>query len=303
MHVLVPIKGVVPMPLTDIAQAVADSLGGGEATRLSMERFCKTLESVFRTEFSVKVDRANASLVLGGRRYGNAFSRSSSRVVGSGGGGGGGSGGLLVPPQAQAGQTAVEAGPPGAREGGSKDDAPAGAVSVAGQDNAINGDKSKRSKWKMALRRGKKSDGAAGGNKGDDAPAPAALAVEGGRVLGRRGGAGKKRSSNGGGEGASTDEAAVVPLLQLVEELVQNAMFSPIGARDVMMSQVEWSVCSPGRVDWTSSSEGAMMYSMLCGSASCFYVSVYCGTANIRLLCRPDFLCNGQRRRVRTGTR
>lgn len=235
------------MPLADIAQAVADSLGGGEATRVSMERFCKTLESVFRTEFSVKVDRANASLVLGGRRYGNASSRSSSRAAGGGAAGrGGGSAGLLAPPKQQAGQPTVGAGPPRKREGDGNGEAPAVATSVEGQGNASSGDKSKRNKWKMALRRGKKSDGAAEGKeKGEEGtPSPAAVAVEGGRLLGRRGGAKRDRNGNGnggssGGDGEITDLDAVVPLLELVEELVRNAMFSPIGARDVVMSQVK----------------------------------------------------------------
>lgn len=222
MHVLVPVQDVVAVPLTEISQAAADSLGGGEATRVSIERFCKTLQSVCRTEFSVKVDRANAGLVLGGRRPGNAASRSS-RAAG---------GGAL-----EAAQRA-EAGTPVASE----------VVSTAEQANASPGDKGKRGKWGLALRLGKPSKAADGGEEDTESPpaqkkAAAVLAgkknkTRNGGGGGGSGGAGKRRNGGGpGGDADSADEIAVVPLLQLVEELVQNAMFSPIGARDVMMSQ------------------------------------------------------------------
>lgn len=229
MHVLVPVKDVVAVPLADISQAAADSLGGGEATRVSMERFCKTLESVFRTDFSVKVDRANAGLVLGGRRYGNAASRSS-RAAGSGV------------------QTRAGAGAPVAK---SEIVAPAvTAVSTAERASAGAGSKGKRGKWGMVLRRGKQSKAAGGGGGGGEkegaSPAQTKAARTGKKRKGGGGGAGRKRigsgvvvgDGSGGGDVDSADEIAVVPLLQLVEELVQNAMFSPIGARDVMMSQV-----------------------------------------------------------------
>ena len=204
MHVLVPVKDVVAVPLTDISQAAADSLGGGEATRVSIERFCKTLESVCRTDFSVKVDRANAGLVLGGRRYGNTASRSR--------------------------QTRAELGAPAASEIATT----AASLSTAEQANAGADGKGRRGKWGMSLRRGKRSKEGDGGEKA----APSAQkreAAAGKKRSGGSSGAGKRR--NGGGDADSADEIAVVPLLQLVEELVQNAMFSPIGARDVMMSQ------------------------------------------------------------------
>lgn len=211
MHVLVPVKDVVAVPLTDISQAAADSLGGGEATRVSIERFCKTLESVCRTEFSVKVDRANAGLVLGGRRYGNTASRS--RQTGTG----------------------AELGAPVASE----IVITAAALSTAEQANASAGDKGKRGKWGIVLRRGKQSKAADGGEKEEAPPAPAQKKAKIRNGAGGGNGAGKKRNDGGaGGDVDSPDEIAVVPLLQLVEELVQNAMFSPIGARDVMMSQV-----------------------------------------------------------------
>lgn len=211
MHVLVPVKDVVAVPLTDISQAAADSLGGGEATRVSIERFCKTLESVCRTDFSVKVDRANAGSVLGGRRYGNTASRTR--------------------------QTRAELVAPVASE----IVAPSATAAVSSALQTSADDKGKRGKWGIALRRGKQTKEAEGGEKKEATPArkkAAAGAAAAGKK--RNGGGGGKRRNGGGANGDvdSADEIAVVPLLQLVEELVQNAMFSPIGARDVMMSQV-----------------------------------------------------------------
>eukprot|EP00752_Nemacystus_decipiens_P016356 g14627.t1 len=209
VHVIVPVKDVVAVPLTDISQAAADSLGGGEATRVSIERFCKTLESVCRTEFSVKVDRANAGSVLGGRGYGSAADR----------------------PR----QTREELGASATSEIVS----PSAAASSAAETSAGTDDKGKRGKWGMALRRGKQSKAAGGGGEKKEAFAVKKAAAVGRRRNGGSGSAGRKRNDNGGGGGDvdSADEIAVVPLLQLVEELVRNAMFSPIGARDVMMSQ------------------------------------------------------------------
>ncbi|CAN0142732.1 unnamed protein product, partial [Ectocarpus fasciculatus] len=231
VNVLVPVKDVVPVSLADISQAAADSLGGGDATRVSMERFCKTLESVFRTEFSVKVDRANADFVLGGGRDRTTATRGS-RVAGGGE--------LLQAPQPQAGQTTKEGAAKG--EGGAGDDeSPGTAMTTAKGDlkNAGESGKSKRGKWRDSLRRKKKSKAGASGDVGEAPPAPAAVVVAGKR-RGRRSGGGKKR--NGRGEDNRrmvdrADERAAVPLLELVDELVRNAMFSPIGARDVMMSQ------------------------------------------------------------------
>lgn len=232
VNVLVPVKDVVPVPLADISQAAADSLGGGDATRVSMERFCKTLESVFRTEFSVKVDRANADFVLGGGR---------DRTTAGRGSRGAGGGELLQAPQPQAGQTLKEGGAKG--EGSAGDDESPGtaiATTKGGLKNAGDSGKSKRGRWRDSLRRKKKIEADASGDVGEAPLAPAAVVVAGKR-RGRRSGGGNKR--NGRGDDSRrivdrADETAAVPLLELVDELVRNAMFSPIGARDVMMSQV-----------------------------------------------------------------
>lgn len=220
VHVLVPVKDVLTVPLADISQAAADSLGGGEPTYVSVERFCKTLESVFRTEFSVKVDRGNAGQVLGGRRAGNSGSlRSRARVAAS------------------------EAAKAGAIEGGNGD-MPAAALATTTKVDA--GGKSKSSRWLMGpLQRRKNSQGAAAAAASEGESSDAVSAPKKSVALGRKRKRKTTKNGRGGGDGESgggegnADELAAVPLLQLVEELVKNAMFSPIGARDVMMSQVE----------------------------------------------------------------
>lgn len=217
VHVLVPVKDVLTVPLSDISQAAADSLGGGEPTFVSVERFCKTLESVYRTEFSVKVDRANAGQVLGGRRPANSGISLRSRAAG-------------------------EAAEPGAVEGGNGGVPAAGLATAAEADV---GDKSKRSRWRMGpLQRRKKMQGAAAGAASGGESSEAFSAPKKSVAFGRKRKRKTEKNGGGGGDGGSgggvgnADELAVVPLLQLVEELVKAAMFSPIGARDVMMSQV-----------------------------------------------------------------
>lgn len=207
MNVLVPVQDVVPVLLADISQAAADSLGGGEAVRVSMERLSNTLEGVLRTEFSVMVDRADAGLLLGGRLQPKASrkaSRSASKV------------------------SAVVA-----------STAAASAKAKAGADAADPGDKGKRnaSRWKR-FRAWDRKD--AIGGKRDGAPnTTTTAAMTAAAAAGTRPG----RLGGGDGKGRSNDddfaEEELVPLLQLVEELTRSAMFSPISNRDVMMSQVD----------------------------------------------------------------
>ncbi|CBJ25706.1 conserved unknown protein [Ectocarpus siliculosus] len=113
------------------------------------------------------------------------------------------------------------------------------ATTKGGPKNAGDSGRSKRGRWRESLRRKKKIEADAIGDAGEAPPAPAAVVVAGKR-RGKRSGGGKKR--NGRGDDSRhivdrADETAAVPLLELVDELVRNAMFSPIGARDVMMSQ------------------------------------------------------------------
>ena len=215
MNVLVPVQDIVPVLLADISQAAADSLGGGEAVRVSMERLCNTVVGVLRTEFSVSVDRANADLLLGGRLK----PKVSQKVSWSD----------------RPGVKKVEAVVASAVA------AAADAKASAEADTAVSGGKGKRiaDRWSRGRAWDRKGEDASGG-KLDGAKAtttttaaPAAAA------------AGENRSwrlGGGGGKGRSNDddyaEEELVPLLQLVEELARDAMFSPISSRDVMMSQV-----------------------------------------------------------------
>lgn len=244
---LVPVKDVVTVPLSEISQAAADSLGGGEATRVPMERFCMTLESVFRTEFSVKVDRANAGSVIGGRRHRHPGKRKNQSASDSAAAG------------ARAALQTTKEAISSRTSSGDVDEIPGGeiaaAITVGGKEMAASavkigssktGDKSEGGWWKRGWGRGKKKEQAASGDKGGPPPggpssATATPALPEGRPGRRGGGAGKKKNRGGGGGGRDDrpEEAAAVPLLELVEELVKNAMFSPIGARDVMMSQVK----------------------------------------------------------------
>lgn len=216
MNVLVPVQDVVPVLLADISQAAADSLGGGEAVRVSIERLCNTIEGVLRTEFSIRVDRANAGLLLGGRlppKVSREVNWSDTRG----------------PKQTEAMVASAVA-------------AAAAAKATAEANAAGAGDKRKRiaDRWRRGRAWDRKGEDAKEG-KLDGAPTTttttAALATAGaeGNRSGRLGG-------GGGGRGRSNDddcaEEELVPLLQLVEELARDARFSPISNRDVVMSQV-----------------------------------------------------------------
>ncbi|CAM9667331.1 unnamed protein product [Ectocarpus sp. 12 AP-2014] len=109
------------------------------------------------------------------------------------------------------------------------------ASTKGGLKNAGNSGKSKRGRWRDNLWRKKKIEADVSGDVGEAPPAPAA-----GKRRGKRSGGGKKRNRRGDDSRRTVDradETAAVPLLELVDELVRNAMFSPICARDVMMSQ------------------------------------------------------------------
>lgn len=233
MHVLVPVKDVVQVPLADISQAAADSLGGSEAARLSLERLCNTLESVFRTEFSLKVDRANAGVVLGGRPYGgNGAGRAAATA----------SDGNERALQLAGRATEKDSGDPkNSSDPRTRGRNGRGAWRLGSQDSSKSaGDNAKRSMWRRGfMRRERKSDGVDGEKEGSTAAA--AVGATGGVRLGRQGVGGKRRNGNGnaGADSQMAAEEECVPLLELVEELVRDAMFSPISNRDVTMSQVK----------------------------------------------------------------
>lgn len=214
MNVLVPVQDVVPVLLVDISQVAADSLGGGEAVRVSMERLCNTVEGVLRTEFSVRVDRANAGLLLGGRLQPKTSRKASWSD--------------------RRGAKKVEAVVASAVA------AAAAAKATAGADAAGPGKKGKRisDRWRKGRVWDRKGDDATGG-KLDGTPTTTTTAAP---VAAAAGGSRSGRLGGGGGKGKSNDddraEEELVPLLQLVEELARDAMFSPISNRDVVMSQV-----------------------------------------------------------------
>lgn len=214
MNVLVPVQDVVPVLLVDISQVAADSLGGGEAVRVSMERLCNTVEGVLRTEFSVGVDRANAGLLLGGRLQPKTSRKASWSD--------------------RRGAKKVEAVVASAVA------AAAAAKATAGADAAGPGKKGKRisDRWRKGRVWDRKGDDATGG-KLDGTPTTTTTAAP---VAAAAGGSRSGRLGGGGGKGKSNDddraEEELVPLLQLVEELARDAMFSPISNRDVVMSQV-----------------------------------------------------------------
>lgn len=214
MHVLVPVNDVVPVPLRDISRAGADSLGGSDTVQVSMERFSNTLESVFRTEYSVKVDRANAGSVLGWSEYGN--------------------GGVRPPTTGERQQQEEQQQATLEGDGGDGGQAK-GLDGQGGQDegDAVGGIKNKLNGLKKIFKLNRRGDkaGEADARDGHDM---------------KRGEKGKLGNKNGDGDNEHagsidvhlTDEEMCVPLLQLVEELIRNAMFSPISDRDIKMSQV-----------------------------------------------------------------
>lgn len=219
VHVLVPVKDVVAVPLADISQAAADSLGGGEAVRVPMERFCKTLESVFRTEFSVKVDRANAGLVLGGRRYSNSATRAVRGAAGTG---------MALQIAGRSASKEKDA----SGDGGSGDKG-GGVTSLVGPSSSGS---AKRSRWRRGRwKHGDKKGVASGGGEQKEGRTGAVAA---GVRKARKHVDGVKRRKGDLADHEVAAEEECVPLLELVEELVRNAMFSPISYRDVMMSQV-----------------------------------------------------------------
>lgn len=213
MSVLVPVKDLVPVPLPDLSRAAADSLGGGQAVSVSMERFCKTLEGVFRTEFSLKVDRANAGSVLGGRRQGSS-SAARARNNNNNNNHDSSSSGVTSEDSINGNDGAAMA-------------------LVAGQDEQT---VAKKRRWgKVPKPWGKQGKGVSQQREG-----VSTAGTEGVRPW-RRGNGGRKGDTGGREKeerAEMTPEEKCVPLLQLVEELVLNAMYRPISDRDVMMSQV-----------------------------------------------------------------
>ena len=229
MHVLVPIKDVVPVSLADISQVAADSLGGGETVHVSMDRFCRILESVCRTEFSVKVDQANAWSVLGGSRSGRKQPKTLRRV----------SKVNLKPPVPlilPGNRPEMDSG--GAWENEASDPSTMGMIEVIGDqkesDKGSDGDKLpflRKILWPF------QNPNISRGPAEKDVGGPAAVVGERGpKREGSRGNA-RKREEELDEEAAEEEES--VPLLKLVDELVKNGMYSPISDRDVMMSQVK----------------------------------------------------------------
>lgn len=216
MSVLVPVKDLVSVSLTDLSRAAADSLGGGEAVSVSMERFCKTLEGVFRTELSVKVDRAKAASVLGGRRYGSSAAAGASTNDDDSNN-----------HDSSSGVTSEES------INGNGD---AAVALAAGEDEQKIARSNKR--WRKVLKPWDTNRGNAVNQQTEGVSTAAAEGVRSWRrgIVVRRGKNGHREKEE---RIEMTPEEKSVPLLQLVEELVRNAMYRPISDRDVMMSQVK----------------------------------------------------------------
>lgn len=205
MHVLVPVNDVISVPLAALSEAAADTVSGAGVNssidvRVAMDRFCRTLESVCRTDFSARVDRADAAPLLGSR-----WDR------------GAGISGL----------------PDTSRKSVNDDKVVAGADGTATQLQAV-ADESARGRvgkrrmapWKQRNQQGKEIN--TGGSSGADGE------KQKGRWP-RRNGSRRARNAE---ERVRDAEERCLPLLHLVEDLARDAMFSPISERDVMMSQV-----------------------------------------------------------------
>lgn len=220
-HVLVPVKDVIPVALADMSQAAADSLGGGQAVHISIERFCRTLESVCRTEFSMKVDEADAGSVLGGPQYGRTPTGAVKR------------GGrirakpfLPMSPVRSYEQDASYISEDDNNEMSKED-----TIATKGSK----GDSSKNGKLRFEftrkIRRKQRNTNGFEGQEGDD--------TDGARSWSRKLEEGVKWKKGVEDEGETAKEEESVPLLKLVDELVKNGMYSPISERDIMMSQVK----------------------------------------------------------------
>lgn len=235
-HVLVPVNDVVFVPLCSLSQAAADTLSeignsdtNNKGMRIAMDRFCRTLESVCRTDFSTRVDKVNAARVLGGR-----WDR------------------ISVPlpdvPTKTGGSVRIELSEERAKNhprlprllrlSGQK---PVQQQQQQQQQTKINdtnngeGEETAdsdlvRREWNKPPWQPRSDE--AGSEKSKERDEASTGRKQGGRWrgVGRR----------GGGEDyiARAAEERCLPLLQLVEDLVRDAMFSPISKRDVVMSQV-----------------------------------------------------------------
>lgn len=220
-HVLVPVKDVIPVALADMSQAAADSLGGGQAVHVSIERFCRTLESVCRTEFSMKVDEVDAGSVLGGPQFGRKPTGAVKR------------GGKIMakPSLPMSPLRSYEQDTSDILEDDnrkmSKDD------TFSMENNK--GDSSQNGKLRLEfmrkIRRKQRNTDGFRGQEGND--------INGARSWSRKLEKGVKWKKRVGDERETAKEEESVPLLKLVDELVKNGMYSPISERDIMMSQVK----------------------------------------------------------------
>lgn len=223
MHVLVPINDVVCTPLSALSEAAADTLsgaGGGNIdnmhVRIEMDRFCRTLESVFRTDYSGRVDRANAAPLLGGRWDRAGAAAATAAAAGS----------VSTPDSAQHKTNGL-------------------VLSAAGNQVARIDGKAKQSivdetvvqrtgRWRRVP--WKRGDQKARNERRNTSEGGVAPETEQKQGRWSRNATGRRRSRDREDPARAAEERCL-PLLHLVEDLVRDAMFSPISERDVMMSQ------------------------------------------------------------------
>lgn len=229
-HVLVPVKDVIPVALVDISQAAADSLGGGQAVHVSIERFCRTLESVCRTEFSMKVDEADAGSVLGGPQYGR-------NPTGAAKGGGRITAKPSLPMSPPLRSYEKDYIPGDDSNKMSKGDTFA-MIGSKGDSSKTSENGKLRFEFMRKIRRKQRITDGFQGREGRDMGSDTAGARSWSRKF-EEGVKWKKRIGHDTIDGETAKEEESVPLLKLVDELVKNGMYSPISERDIMMSQVK----------------------------------------------------------------